>query len=519
MRKRPSWIIPGSLYSCDFINNRYWGGTFSQAAGVVYADLASDGGAYGSISAINPFTPTKSGVLYQGKQSQNRITDLGLFAERASTNYCLWCRDLTNAAWTKTNCSAAKTAAGADGVASSASTITATGANATVYQTVTPNSRPYTAAIAVAGMGYVVNEVDTLSTATGTAVSTAAKIKVLTVSGGVPQTITVSSPLAYTVMPTNPVAQGSTTGSGTGLTVNLTFENFVLGAWVKRRTGTGTVSMTTDGGITPYDITSQLSTTAYTWITGMSQTNGANTYSCGFMLASSGDAIDVDFSQFEPVAATNTSGTTVTVENPTGGMPTTPMLTTTVAAGRGNNTAYWQNTNVIGGTVGRGNDGQRVINDVFSTGAPWSMIMSFNGDCTSNVNNGPVCLASDMVCPTSIGGGGGCPGAVGATTTANSGNNGRVGQGGAWNVIAFRCSGAGTSVCLNGGGIVTNTTPTTWFPNKNAGCTHFNIGNNGSGTNDTQLNGSIGKVEFLARELSDAEMINYTAPQARYGQY
>lgn len=53
------------------------------------------------------------------------------------TNLLLWNRDFTNAAWVKTNGTAAKTATGLDGVVNSASTLTATSANATFVQTIT----------------------------------------------------------------------------------------------------------------------------------------------------------------------------------------------------------------------------------------------------------------------------------------------------------------------------------------------------------------------------------------------
>lgn len=76
------------------------------------------------------------------------------------------------------------------------------------------------ATIAAAGTGYAANDQITL---TGGTFTQAAVIKVLTVSGGIPQTIQVLTPGTYTVFPTNPVAQGTTTGSGTGATFNLTF--------------------------------------------------------------------------------------------------------------------------------------------------------------------------------------------------------------------------------------------------------------------------------------------------------
>ena len=63
---------------------------------------------------------------------------LGLINEPiAATNIARQNRDLTNAAWTKTNITAAKTQTGIDGVANSASLITASAANGAVLQTVT----------------------------------------------------------------------------------------------------------------------------------------------------------------------------------------------------------------------------------------------------------------------------------------------------------------------------------------------------------------------------------------------
>lgn len=64
----------------------------------------------------------------------------GLLIEPAATNLCLHSDDHTNAAWVKTTCTAAKTATGPDGVANSASTLTATAANATSLQAITSAS-------------------------------------------------------------------------------------------------------------------------------------------------------------------------------------------------------------------------------------------------------------------------------------------------------------------------------------------------------------------------------------------
>lgn len=56
----------------------------------------------------------------------------GLLLERGGTNYCTYSRDLTNAAWSKTNVTVTKNQTGLDGVANSCCSITATAANGEV---------------------------------------------------------------------------------------------------------------------------------------------------------------------------------------------------------------------------------------------------------------------------------------------------------------------------------------------------------------------------------------------------
>lgn len=60
-----------------------------------------------------------------------------LLLEGQRTNDCLHNRDLTNAAWVKTGCTAAKDRSGVDGVANSASSLTAITPNATCLQSIT----------------------------------------------------------------------------------------------------------------------------------------------------------------------------------------------------------------------------------------------------------------------------------------------------------------------------------------------------------------------------------------------
>jgi len=68
-------------------------------------------------------------------------------SEPAATNRVKWCRDLSQSDWTKSSCTAAYTATGVDGVANSASTVTASGANATVLQSITHASTERTLSI------------------------------------------------------------------------------------------------------------------------------------------------------------------------------------------------------------------------------------------------------------------------------------------------------------------------------------------------------------------------------------
>jgi hypothetical protein len=65
-----------------------------------------------------------------------RITDKGLLVEGSRQNLALWSRDFTNAAWVKGNVTAALNQTGIDGVANSASSLTATAGLGTTLQTV-----------------------------------------------------------------------------------------------------------------------------------------------------------------------------------------------------------------------------------------------------------------------------------------------------------------------------------------------------------------------------------------------
>lgn len=228
-------ILANQLYPCadyafDFTNGRYRSGrqvgwqshapeTLAAALGLTFA------------RASVAYAQSMDGAWCSFASGVPRITNRGFLCEPSRTNLLLYCRDLTNAAWTKSSTTAALTQTGILGDANSAALVTATGANGTILQAVT-------------------------------------------------------------------------SASAARLTT----------AFVKRVTGSGTVEFTTDGGTTWTAITSSLSTGAW-FRASLSQT--VTNPSVGFRLATSGDAIAVDFVQLE-------SATTAT----------SPILTTSASATR-----------------------------------------------------------------------------------------------------------------------------------------------------------------------------------------
>lgn len=82
---------------------------------------------------------TSASVYYGPRFDYNptNLESLGILIEPTRTNVALWNRDLSNPVWVKTSCSAVKDQIGIDGVSNSASSLTASGANATCLQSVT----------------------------------------------------------------------------------------------------------------------------------------------------------------------------------------------------------------------------------------------------------------------------------------------------------------------------------------------------------------------------------------------
>ena len=103
-------------------------------------------------------------------------------------------------------------------------------------------------------------------------------------------------------------------------------------AYVKRRTGTGSISFTQDGGSTWTDITSQINSS--TWSRVEITATLANP-SVGFKISTSGDAIDVDC-----------------VQNEAGAVATSPIVTTTAALTRNEDSLTYQTSGNWSDTVG-----------------------------------------------------------------------------------------------------------------------------------------------------------------------
>lgn len=164
----------------------------------------------------------------------------GYYVEGARTNLILYSRDMTNAAWVKTNVTPALTATGICGGTNIASTLTATAGNGTCLQTIT-------------------------------------------------------------------IAAAARSSS----------------AYVKRRTGSGTIEFTRDNGTSWTNITSLINGSTFTRVK-IENTSVLNPV-IGFRIVTNGDAIDVDMVQDE-------SGT----------MVGSPIATTTVGVTRNPDVLYYQ---------------------------------------------------------------------------------------------------------------------------------------------------------------------------------
>lgn len=159
----PAWVLQGAALDFDFENARYYQqGQSRDPLQLLTVSRASTGyvdDVLGNWTSIGNNLPR----IGRGK---------GLLVEEARTNVVLWNRDLTNAAWTKSNVTAALNQTGIDGSANSASSLTATAGNGTALQGITlaSSARWQTAFVKrITGSGVVEMTMDNGSTWTAVA--------------------------------------------------------------------------------------------------------------------------------------------------------------------------------------------------------------------------------------------------------------------------------------------------------------------------------------------------------------
>lgn len=103
-----------------------------------YGNNTNDGRAFRDPNNVGAtFVPNAAGLLVACTNAGLRRSDRGHWQYPAHSQRALWNRDLTNAAWTKTNLTATKNQVGADGANNAASSITATADGGTVTQGIT----------------------------------------------------------------------------------------------------------------------------------------------------------------------------------------------------------------------------------------------------------------------------------------------------------------------------------------------------------------------------------------------
>jgi hypothetical protein len=268
----------------------------------------------------------------------------GLLVEEARTNICLYARDLTQSNYTKTSATAALTATGVDGVANTASTLTASASNGVAYQVIASASaarslsmfirrRTGTGTVTIShgattGSTLVTNgtfDTDVTGwtsspTGTGAAIAWNAggaldlartdgsnlsrALQQITCTAGKLYRITVTAATA------NAHARAGTTSAGAELfastvTAGSTLSNVFyatqaavhLAFWCNTDGATTTLDNIAVTELAETDITSSINSS--TW-TRVSVTNETITNPCvAIKLATSGDAIDVDYCQSE----------------------------------------------------------------------------------------------------------------------------------------------------------------------------------------------------------------------------
>ncbi len=386
------WVMRGAKYDFDFANGRYWGaycGLHNNST--LYQDSVVGCGLSG-FTQYYPKSDTTGNVVTAWGTTTNPITPgYGLWCFGNSTNYTLWNRDFTNAAWTKTNVTATKNQTGAEGTANAASSLTATAADGTVLQSATVASTTFTTS-----------------------------------------------------------------------------------AYIKRLSGSGTISMTCDNGTTWVDITSQIGTT-YGLCVIPTQTLANPTF--GLKIATSGDSIAVDFFQCENSA-----------------YQSAPLATTTATVTRSNQEPTFNTV------TSRPNAGIPMMHNIFDANRPWSAMVWARGNSVASgwliSSDGPVFMTGGPDGGTFNGQ---------KSTTTETGNYGMANL----NKMITVVTGSGSKSCINGGSISAYATDGTYsYPRPLSLITHCGLGNNGAGT--AAINGAIARITLWDKEITDMEMREFT---------
>ncbi|RWF70084.1 MAG: hypothetical protein EOQ34_19880 [Mesorhizobium sp.] len=126
-------LDPFSMFTVDI---DYVAGT-AKGGTQPYGNNTNDGRLFRDPSnVVACFLPDAAGVYQSLGAAGIRRTTKGAYNYPSATVRNLWGGDLTNAAWVKTNMTAAKDQPGIDGAANAASSLLATAANATALQTI-----------------------------------------------------------------------------------------------------------------------------------------------------------------------------------------------------------------------------------------------------------------------------------------------------------------------------------------------------------------------------------------------
>lgn len=120
------WVLPGASVDLDFADTAYFPSPVDSAITTT--------------RAFTGYAQTSSGLWVPFASNAPRITNNGLLIEELRQAIQLWARDLTNAAWVKSNITATLDQIGADGVVNSATRLTATSSNGTCLQSITSAS-------------------------------------------------------------------------------------------------------------------------------------------------------------------------------------------------------------------------------------------------------------------------------------------------------------------------------------------------------------------------------------------